>query len=152
MDSPAIDERLVELGVSIDGRGVVVGDVGIFGVSAAPISPLRTPYELPDDELEERIERGFDAVRDCPMTLFCPHAPPAGTNCDRLAGGAHVGSPVIREFVERAEPDILLCGHIHESRGVDRIGRSRIVNPGPVRDGHYAVVSVGSELSVELDG
>jgi Icc-related predicted phosphoesterase len=46
MDSPAIDERLAELGVSLDGTGVVVGQVGFFGVSAAPLSPLRTPYEL----------------------------------------------------------------------------------------------------------
>src|SRR5262245_17240399 len=46
MDSPAIDERLRDLGVSVDGRGVVLGDVGVFGVSAAPHSPLHTPYEL----------------------------------------------------------------------------------------------------------
>ncbi len=46
MDSAAIDARLAELGVALDGRGVVVGDVGVFGVSAAPHSPLRTPYEL----------------------------------------------------------------------------------------------------------
>ena len=51
MDSPAIDERLVDLGVSLDGRGVVVEGVGFAGVSAAPLSPLHTPYELPEEEL-----------------------------------------------------------------------------------------------------
>ena len=44
MDSPEIDDRLAELDVALDGRGVNFGDIGVFGVSAAPISPLATPY------------------------------------------------------------------------------------------------------------
>jgi uncharacterized protein len=152
MDSAAIDARLVEVGISLDARGVAFRDVGVFGVSAAPLSPLRTPYELRDDELERRIERGFAAVQDCSVRIFCPHAPPARTACDRLGSGEHVGSEVIREFVERTQPELVLCGHIHESRGLDEIGRSRIVNPGPVSAGHYVVVEVDGELSVRLDG
>jgi len=151
MDSAAIDERLVELGVALDARGAVLGDVGLFGVSAAPFSPLHTPYELSDEELEQRIERAFAAVASCRVRIFCPHAPPHGTACDRLANGQHVGSTVVRAFVEREQPDLVLCGHIHESRGVDAIGRSRIVNPGPVTAGHYAVVDVDGGLDVALD-
>jgi Icc-related predicted phosphoesterase len=152
MDSAEIDARLAELGVALDGRGVVVGDVGLFGVSGAQISPLRTPYELADPELERRIASGFAAVETCRVKLFCPHAPPAGTACDRLGSGEHVGSSVIRAFVEREQPDLVLCGHIHESRAVDAIGRSTIANPGPVSAGHYAVVDVDGEVDVRLDG
>lgn len=78
MDSPAIEARLAELGVSLDKRGIEFGDVGVFGVSAAPRSPLRTPYELDDDEIERRIEAGFAEVKDCRHKIFCPHAPPRG--------------------------------------------------------------------------
>jgi Icc-related predicted phosphoesterase len=152
MDSAEIDVRLEELGVSVNARGVRIGDVGIFGVSAAPFSPLQTPYELPDDELERRIERGFAAVGDAPVKIFCPHAPPLDTACDRLPSGKHVGSAAIRAFVERAQPALVLCGHIHESRGEDLIGASRIVNPGPVGAGHYVLVEVdGGDLTVSLD-
>jgi uncharacterized protein len=152
MDSPAIDTRLAELGVSLDGRGHALGDVGVFGVSAAPRSPLQTPYELPDDELRQRIERGFTPVAGCRLKIFCPHAPPLDTACDRLASGEHVGSAVIRTFVEREQPDVVLCGHIHEARGEDVIGRSKVVNPGPVQAGHYALLEVGDEIAVSLDG
>jgi Icc-related predicted phosphoesterase len=152
MDSPAIDARLDEIGVSLDARGVTSGDVGVCGVSAAPISPLRTPYELADDELERRVENAFAAVEGCRVRIFCPHAPPEGTICDRLRDGRHVGSVVVRSFVEREQPDLVLCGHIHEARGSDAIGRTRIVNPGPVAAGHYAVVTVDGELSVRVDG
>lgn len=151
MDSPAIDARLAELGVSIDGRGVTVGDVGVFGVSAAPKSPLHTPYELDDAELTRRMEAGFDAVSDSRVKIFCPHAPPKDTACDLLRSGEHVGSAAIRAFVETRQPDLVLCGHIHESRGTDEIGGSRIVNPGPVGAGHYVLIEVDGEVDVSLD-
>jgi Icc-related predicted phosphoesterase len=151
MDSPAIDDELVELGVSLDGRGVVVEDVGLFGVSAAPYSPLHTPYELPDDELARRAADGHREAATARWTVFCPHAPPYGTACDRLRSGEHVGSRALRSFVERERPDVLLCGHIHESRGTDRLGTTRVVNPGPVAAGHYALLELGDDVSVELD-
>jgi Icc-related predicted phosphoesterase len=151
MDSPEIDQRLVELGVSLDGRGVVLEDVGLFGVSAAPHSPLRTPYEVSDGELARSAERGLADVAGARLRVFCPHAPPYGTACDRLRSGEHVGSRELRAFVEREIPDLVLCGHIHESRGVDELGATRVVNPGPVAAGHYAVVGAGATVSVELD-
>jgi uncharacterized protein len=151
MDSAAIDARLAELGVGLDSRGFTFGDVGVFGVSAAPKSPLHTPYELPDDELARRIEDGFRAVEECRVKIFCPHAPPSETACDRLPSGEHVGSAVIRTFIERAQPDLALCGHIHEARGTDEIGRTQIVNPGPARAGHYALVEVDGDVVVRMD-
>lgn len=151
MDSPAIDERLVELGVSLDGRGVVLGDVGLHGVSACGPTPLGTPHELPDEELGRRAETGHALVADCRVRLFFPHSPPYATACDRLRSGAPVGSPYLRAFVERAQPTLVLCGHIHESRGEDTIGGSRIVNPGPAFAGHYAVADVGDGVTVTLD-
>jgi hypothetical protein len=151
MDSPAIDERLVGLGVSVDGRGVALGDVGIAGVSAAPMSPLHTPYEIPDDELARRAEAGLAEVKDCRVRILCPHAPPHGTACDRLRSGEHVGSAALRAVVEREQPDVVLCGHIHESRAVDRLGPTQVVNPGPVSAGHYALVEVSDTVSVTLD-
>jgi uncharacterized protein len=149
---PAIEARLAELGVSLDGRGSVFDDMGIFGVSAAPRSPLRTPYELDDEELERRIEAGFADVKHCRLKIFCPHAPPRGTACDRLSSGEHVGSTVVRAFVEREQPDLVLCGHIHESRGTDTIGTARIVNPRPASAGHYTLVEINEKIDVRLDG
>ena len=151
MDSPAIDARLADLGVGLDSRGFAFGDVGVFGVSAAPRSPLHTPYELDDCELERRLEAGFAEVKDCRVRILCPHAPPRRTACDRLRSGEHVGSTVIRSFVEREQPDLVLCGHIHESRGSDRIGRTEVVNPGPALRGQYAVVEMDGTVDVRLD-
>jgi len=151
MDSAAIEARLHQLGVALDSRGVVVGDVGIFGVSAAPRSPLHTPYELDEAELARRIEAAYADIRDSRIRIFCPHAPPQGTACDRLRSGEHVGSTAVRAFIEHAQPDLVLCGHIHEARGTDTIGRTRIVNPGPAAASHYALVEVKDDVHVRLD-
>ncbi len=150
-DSPEIDARLVELGISLDGRGVEIDGVGFFGASAAPHSPLHTPHEVPDEELGHRAETGLAEIDGVPVRIFCPHAPPYATACDRLRSGQHVGSQALRAFVDQEQPDLLLCGHIHEARGIDDVGRTRVVNPGPVASGHYALVEVGESVSVELD-
>jgi Icc-related predicted phosphoesterase len=150
MDSAAIDARLAALGVALDGRGVTIDDIGFFGVSAGPKSPLHTPYEITETQIAERIEAGFAEVKNCRMKVFCPHAPPKDTTCDRVHSGLHVGSTAVRAFIEREQPDLVLCGHIHESRGEDLIGKTRVVNPGPVTAGHYAVVEVGETLTVKL--
>ena len=150
-DSPEIDARLVDLGVSLDARGVVLDGVGLFGASAAPHSPLHTPYEVPDEELGRRAEAGLADLDGARVRIFCPHSPPYDTACDRLRDGRHVGSRALRDFVDREQPDLLLCGHIHEARGLDDVGRTRVVNPGPVASGHYALVEAGDDVSVELD-
>jgi Icc-related predicted phosphoesterase len=150
-DSPEIDDCLVELGVSLDGRGLVLGDVGLFGVSAAPESSLHTPYELDEEELGLRIEQGFAAVRDSRVRILCAHAPPSGTACDRTQSGQHVGSTAVRAIVEREQIDLVLCGHIHEGRGIDEIGTTRVVNPGPAMAGHYALVEVDDSVIVSLE-
>lgn len=151
MDSPAIDERLVELDVSLNGRGFALGDIGIAGVSAAPHSPLNTPYEISDRELGARASAGLEEIKGCRVRLLCPHAPPHGTVCDRLRSGEHVGSLALRTLVEQEQPDLVLCGHIHEARGEDVIDASRIVNPGPVASGHYALVEIDGTITVTLD-
>jgi len=150
-DSPEIDARLVELGVSLDARGVVIDGVGLFGASAAPHSPLHTPYEVPDEELGRRADAGLADVDGARVRIFCPHAPPHDTACDRLRSGQHVGSAALRAFVDREQPELLLCGHIHEARGMDDVGKTRVVNPGPVASGHYALVEADDGVSVELD-
>ena len=150
MDSPAIDERLVELGVSIDARGVVIGEVGFAGASASPLTPLHTPYELDDDEFAAKAELGLAEIAFCPVRVLCPHAPPYGTACDRLRSGEHVGSVALRRVIESAQPDLVLCGHIHESRGEDAVGATRVVNPGPAAGGHGALVEVGGTVEVTL--
>ena len=138
------------LGVSINACGRVIGDVGFFGVSAAPVSVLRTPNEITEEEIMRRAEQGWTDVAACRQTVFVPHAPPAGTALDRLRDGRHVGSTAVREFIERRAPDLVVCGHIHEARGTDRIGSTLIANCGPAGKGFFAVLDLSDPPQVTL--
>ncbi len=152
MDIPELDETFADLGVSINGHGVKIQNVGFFGVSAAPYSPLHTPYEISEDEIRKRAQSGYEDVKDCPIKIFVPHAPPYNTKVDKILMGLHVGSKAVREFIEKMQPDGVVCGHIHEARGQDSIGKSKIVNCGPAGKGYYAVVGVGKEIMVSNEG
>lgn len=152
MDPPEIDGALETAGVSINERGVVISDVGFFGVSASPFSPLHTPYEISEGEIAKRIESGYRDVKNCKVRVFVPHTPPLNTKVDKIFLGRHVGSTSVREFIEREQPDVVICGHIHEARGQDTIGRSKIVNCGSASRGYFVVVEIGEEIKISNEG
>ncbi|MGD0337319.1 MAG: metallophosphoesterase [Bacteroidota bacterium] len=149
MDIPESDDELLRLDISLNARGVRIGDVGFFGVSAAALSRLHTPYELTEEEISCRIESGFSMVRDAPIKVFVPHSPPFRTKLDRIFLGTHVGSTAIREFIEHEQPDVVVCGHIHEARGQDILGKTKMVNCGAAQRGFYAQIIIEDKILIE---
>ncbi len=108
-------------------------------------TPWHTPRELDDDELERRLEKLAAQVRRPERAIFNFHVPPARTAIDKapaldgslkpvVKGGTvqmqSVGSEGVRRVLERYEPMLGLHGHIHESRGAVRLGRTLAINPG----------------------
>lgn len=151
MDPRPVEHALVTHGVDLNARGVMVGDIGFFGLSGAPVSPLQTPNEVPEEELARRLAAGWSAVRGARCRVLVSHAPPYGTDVDRLPDGRHVGSTAVRTFCDEHAPDVVLCGHIHEARGIDRIGRTLVVNPGPGFTGYYALLTIGETITPSLE-
>jgi Icc-related predicted phosphoesterase len=106
-----------------------------------------TPRECPEDELRDKLQREFDRV-DKYENLICNfHAPPYGTRIDlapkldenlrvKMRFGRptmiNVGSKSVREMIDKYQPLLGLHGHIHESGGIEHIGRSLCVNSGSV--------------------
>jgi uncharacterized protein len=150
MDPLELEEEFSALATSLNGRGVMLREVGFFGLSGAPVSPLKTPHELPEEELLALAERGYGEVKGAKWIVFVPHAPPYNTKLDRTRSGLHVGSRAVRTIIERYQPAVTICGHIHESRGIDALGASAAVNCGPAGRGSYAVVMIDNELRIEL--
>jgi Icc-related predicted phosphoesterase len=148
MDPPQLEQNLEALGVSLNGKGTVIGGVGFFGVSACPVTPFHTPYEIDEGEIARRADAGWALVEGAQWTVFVPHAPPRATKLDRTFTGVHAGSTAVRDFVERHHPHVVVCGHIHEARGIDVLGESQMVNCGPAGRGFYAVITIGDSVQV----
>ncbi len=66
---------------------------------------------------------------DCPK-LDWTTDPPAPIVVAGVAQSAPAGSHAVRDAVERHQPLLQLCGHIHEARGLVKIKRTTVVNPG----------------------
>lgn len=129
------EDRLLDLG-----EGIAMIS---FGYSNR--TPWHTPRELDDDELERRIDKLAAGVDRPERAVFNLHVPPARTAIDKapaldgslkpvVKGGAvvmqSVGSEGVRRVLARYEPMLGLHGHIHESRGAVRLGRTLAINPG----------------------
>jgi Icc-related predicted phosphoesterase len=108
-------------------------------------TPWNSPRELDEDDLASRIDSMVEELADPGWAIFNFHCPPYKTNLDkaplldadlrpRLRGGqievGSVGSTAVRAAIEQYQPLIGLHGHIHESPGMHRIGRSLALNPG----------------------
>jgi uncharacterized protein len=75
----------------------------------------------------ERLATLSDPAR----TIYVIHSPPYATTLDRLRGGiVPIGSRAVRKFIDRLQPPLTLHGHVHESPGVERLGKTVCVNPG----------------------
>ena len=151
LDMPWVIDAFREQGISLHGEGRRFGDLGVFGCGGSNITPMDTPTELEEDELRAVLERGHAAVADAPRRLMICHTPPFDTRLDRLVNGTPVGSPAVRTFIETHRPDVAVVGHIHEGRGVDRVGDTLVLNAGALRDGgHVVVEDDGVRVTAEL--
>jgi hypothetical protein len=140
LDMAWVIDAFREAGISLHGEGRRLGDLGVFGCGGSNITPMDTPTELEEHELTAVLERAHATVADAARRLLICHTPPYDTRLDRLVNGTPVGSPAVRTFIEARRPDIAVVGHIHEGRGIERVGETVVVNPGALRDGGYVVI------------
>jgi len=150
MDPPNLETSFSSFATSINARGVMLDDVGLFGVSGSPYTPMHTPYELSEEEIALRAHSGWKDIQAARVKIFVPHSPPHNTRVDQIRSDQHVGSTSVRKFIEQCQPQIVVCGHIHEARGIDKIGNTTVVNCGPAMNGYYAVLTIGKEVQAEL--
>ncbi len=108
-------------------------------------TPWNTFREAPEDELAKRTESVLSQVPDMERAIFNFHAPPYGSGLDEapaldanlrpMHGGAAmapVGSTTVRQSILTYQPLLSVHGHIHESRGMAKLGRTLCINPGSV--------------------
>ena len=142
-DGRDVPELLEELGLSAHDRRVELDGVGIVGIGGSNVTPFHTVWELSEEEIREILERNY---REGDIILS--HVPPYGTKADLTHSGLHVGSRSLREFIEERQPPLVVTGHIHEARSVDRVGETLIVNPGPLFRGYYALIDLSERRAI----
>jgi len=82
------------------------------------------------------------------LDVLVTHHPPKGV-LDRTFMGVRVGLKSIRELSLMVKPRVHLFGHVHESPGHQAYEGIVAVNPGPLRDGRYALIEL-TETDVKV--
>ncbi len=136
-------------------------------------TPWKCPRDHTEEELEAATEKMVSSVSDKENCVFNIHVPPIDCGLDtvpKLDASVYppkpvinkgqavmigAGSTAIRREVEKYQPLVHLCGHIHESRGTTRIGKTLVINPGseyPEGVLRGAIVNIGDKnvLSSQL--
>ena len=131
--------------VFCDEQVVRVGPHEMISSSYANRTPWDSPRELDEDALYARLRALADQLERPETSIFNLHVPPYDSGLDRAqklkpdltpvyAGGQPVpipvGSTAVRRLIEEVQPLLALHGHIHESRGETRIGRTLALNSG----------------------
>jgi uncharacterized protein len=147
-DPPELREMLAESSLVVDPEDKLIDlgeGISMISCGWSNQTPWDSPREMTEADLERHIEKLAAEVTDASRSVFNLHVPPIRTAIDRapvlddslkpvVKGGAvlmeSVGSEAVRAVIERHQPMLSLHGHIHESRGAIKIGRTLCINPG----------------------
>ncbi len=126
-------------------RCILEGDYELYGNSNANMTPWACARDLEETELEKRLNKLEELIQNPEKSICVLHVPPLDSGLDQCPeldkdlriitqGGQVVmksaGSTAVRAFIEKVQPLLTLHGHIHESPGHTRIGRTLCINAG----------------------
>ena len=135
-DPLSLPEAISGIAIDMHGKSADLDGFYVAGLGGSNPTIFNTPFELD----EERIYRMLKPISKEGMILMV-HAPAYGIN-DMIPSGLNVGSTSILKIVKEFRPILVMSGHIHEDYGVKYIDGTTFVNPGPAKDGMYALIEV----------
>lgn len=137
---------------SIHGKGVIFRDLAIIGLGGSTPTPFNTPLEFSEEQIEHILNEALKSItKEYKSLILVSHVPPYDTLVDLTKTKAHVGSKSVRKFIETNNPTLVISGHVHEAVNVDKLGKTILVNPGPVNLGRYARIFFKEDIEVKLE-
>jgi Icc-related predicted phosphoesterase len=140
VDDVVRKSEMVQLG---EGQMLEIDGFTMISTGWSNHTPWNTHREETEEQLGERIEAMAKQVPDSSRAIFNLHCPPFKSGLDEapaidadlklLHGGRAlrpVGSTAVRQAIEKHQPLLSLHGHIHESKGAVKLGKTLSINPG----------------------
>ena len=129
---PGNHEGMAEVGFAIEKYGakdlhgyiLKKGDIGIFGCGYGNIGI----HQINDKDVFDTLKRTHDSLSNIKKKIMVTHTHPSNST---LELGIFPGSKGVRKAIEHFQPDVHICGHVHESAGIEEIiGKTRVMNVG----------------------
>lgn len=130
--------------INLHNCGHEIGGLTFIGLGGSNPTPFNTPFELSEKKIGEYIGTLLSRLKG--RIILLSHAPPRNTT-DKLPHG-HVGSEALARYLGRF--DLIVCGHIHEARGMVQVNGTRVVNPGQASKGQGAIITIDRDMNIEF--
>jgi Icc-related predicted phosphoesterase len=102
------------------------------------------------DMLFSKLQSEFKPDHDKDIVVFVVHNPPFSEKLDKTMRNEHIGSHAIRNAVEKYKPQLLVCGHVHESQGMEKIADTLCINPGASKFGTATLISLVPTIDAQI--
>jgi len=100
--------------------------IGLFGCSGVNIGI----HQVTDKEAYDLLMKGNHYIDGADVKIMVTHVHPAGTKMEKFTQFFE-GSKALRRVIDKLQPDIMLCSHVHEAEGLEeKIGKTRVINVG----------------------
>jgi hypothetical protein len=127
--------------VHADLKKLMVKDYEMITMSWSNPTPWDTEREYPEETLAAKIDEMAGQIVNMETAIFNLHVPPFDTQIDQAPKlsdklvpstdeSIAAGSKAVLEAINRYQPMLGLHGHIHESRGIQKLGGTLCINPG----------------------
>ena len=111
----------------LHGEGAKIGQIEFFGLGGGiPVTPFGDwSFDFTEEQAEAMLAT---APRG---GVLVTHSPPKGI-VDLASNGSSLGSTAVRAAIDRCQPRLVVCGHIHGSGGHQaQLGPTTVINAGP---------------------
>ena len=129
-------EDLEDADISVEKSLVFHEGLAFAGSGGGTKFTGKTEFERTEDEclsdfdiVVNSVEQSGDASLWKSLILVS-HNPPVAEKLDSFDGEHHAGSQKFTDFIKEHKPLAVVCGHIHEGTGIEKIGETTVINPG----------------------
>ena len=146
-------EELENQDISVEKALVFHEGLAFAGSGGGTFFTGKTEFERTEDECLSDFDIVVNSVEQSGdnslwrSLILVSHNPPVGDKIDSFDGEHHAGSQKFTDFIKANKPLAVVCGHIHEGAGIEKIGDSVVINPGSLGE-----AKTYAWLELEKDG
>lgn len=114
-------EQVYKGAIDLHKKDFTKDQIGFFGTGT-------TDWGFYEDEKQvySELNKAHKNIKDLKKKVMVAHCPPEGSKIELLG---YPGSRGVRKAIDKFQPNVLICGHIHQGSGlIEKIGKTTVMN------------------------
>ena len=131
-------ENLEDQDICVEKSLVFHEGLAVAGAGGGTIFTGKTEFERTEEEILSDFDIVLNSVEQSGdkslwnNLILISHNPPKAEKVDAVNAELHAGSQKFTDFIMENQPLAVICGHIHEGTGVEKLGNTTVINPGSI--------------------